>query len=68
MGQYFAPEQANVRKRGNQLDAMMFWDRFEGKWRVGGYLVFPERPDDLPKMKEPERPGTFRRKAPDLRR
>ena len=51
-----------------QMDAMMFWDRFEGKWLVGNEFVSPARPDDIPVMKEPERPRMLRRKPPDLRR
>lgn len=51
-----------------QEHAMMFWDRFEGKWLVGNKFVFPVKPDDMPKMQEPERPKSFRRRAPDLRR
>lgn len=52
----------------NQEDAMMFWARFEGKWLIGCEFVFPQKPDDMPTMKEPERLKDFRRKAPDLRR
>ena len=51
-----------------QSEAMMFWDRFEGRWLVGNEATFPERPDDIPKMKEPERSRLVRRKRPDLRR
>ena len=51
-----------------QAEAMMFWDRFEGKWLLGSKFVIPARPDDIPKMKEPERVKTWTRKAPDLRR
>lgn len=36
-----------------QLDAMMFWDQFEGRWLRGDEFFYPDRPDDLPKMKLP---------------
>lgn len=51
-----------------QTDATMFWDRFEGRWLVGNKFVFPERPDNLPMMKEPEHSRVLPRKRPDLRR
>jgi hypothetical protein len=34
-----------------QMDAIMFWDRFEGRWLRGSEFHYPERPKDLPKMK-----------------
>jgi hypothetical protein len=34
-----------------QLDAMQFWDRFEGRWLRGTEFHYPERPKDLPPMK-----------------
>jgi hypothetical protein len=34
-----------------QLDAMQFWDRFEGRWLLGTEFHYPERPKDLPAMK-----------------
>jgi len=34
-----------------QLDAMQFWDRFEGRWLLGDEFHYPERPKDLPLMK-----------------
>jgi hypothetical protein len=34
-----------------QLDAMQFWDRFEGRWLHRTEFHFPERPKDLPVMK-----------------
>lgn len=34
-----------------QLDAMQFWDRFEGRWLRGSEFHYPERPKDLPSMK-----------------
>ena len=39
-----------------QLDAILFWARFEGRWLVGGEFIYPERPKDLPKLKEPGGP------------
>lgn len=35
-----------------QLDAMMFWDQFEGRWLQGTEFAFPERPKDMPAMKQ----------------
>jgi hypothetical protein len=34
-----------------QLDAIQFWDRFEGRWLRGTEFHYPERPKDLPPMK-----------------
>ena len=51
-----------------QLDAMMVWDRFQGRWMKGDEFFFPERPKDMPVMKEPLRARTFASKPPDLRR
>lgn len=34
-----------------QLDAILFWDRFEGRWLRGNEFHYPERPKDLPAMK-----------------
>jgi hypothetical protein len=34
-----------------QLDAILFWDRFEGRWLLGSEFHYPERPKDLPTMK-----------------
>ena len=31
-----------------QLDAIRFWDRFEGRWLRGSEFHYPERPKDLP--------------------
>ena len=53
---------------GQQLDAMMFWDRFKGRWLQGEEFSFPERPDNMPTLKEPKRRESFDRKPPDLRR
>jgi hypothetical protein len=33
-----------------QMDAIMFWDRFEGRWLRGSEFHYPERPKDLPTM------------------
>ena len=30
-----------------QLDAILFWDRFEGRWLRGTEFHYPERPDNL---------------------
>jgi hypothetical protein len=53
---------------GQQLDAMMFWHRFRGRWLRGEEFFFPERPDNMPAMIEPERRDSFATKPPDLRR
>jgi hypothetical protein len=34
-----------------QMDAILFWDRFEGRWLRGSEFHYPERPKDLPSMK-----------------
>ena len=34
-----------------QLDAMQFWDAFEGRWLRGDEFHYPERTADFPKMK-----------------
>jgi hypothetical protein len=36
-----------------QLDAMMFWDEFRGRWLTGPEFVYPEYPASLLKMKRP---------------
>lgn len=36
-----------------QLDAMMFWDQFGGRWLRGEEFCYQAKPDDLPKMKFP---------------
>jgi hypothetical protein len=35
---------------GQQLDAMMAWDRFKGRWLLGEEFSFPERPENMPTM------------------
>ena len=34
-----------------QMDAILFWDRFEGRWLRGTEFHYPERPDNLPSLK-----------------
>lgn len=51
-----------------QLDAMMFWGRFIGRWLHGEEFFYPERPENMSAMKEPKRRDSFDRKPPDLRR
>jgi hypothetical protein len=53
---------------GQQLDAMMAWDRFKGRWLLGEEFSFPERPENMPSMKEVSRPAAWNEKPPDLRR
>jgi hypothetical protein len=36
-----------------QVDAMMFWDEFQGRWLRHKEFFYPDRPEDLPKMKTP---------------
>ena len=34
-----------------QMDAILFWDRFEGRWLRGTEFHYPERPANLPSLK-----------------
>jgi hypothetical protein len=34
-----------------QMDAILFWDRFEGRWLRGSEFHYPERPANLPTLK-----------------
>jgi hypothetical protein len=34
-----------------QMDAILFWDRFEGRWLRGTEFHYPERPENLPSLK-----------------
>jgi hypothetical protein len=34
-----------------QMDAILFWDRFKGRWLRGTEFHYPERPADLPSLK-----------------
>ena len=36
-----------------QLDAIQFWERFDGRWLRGEEFIFPDRPKGLPKLREP---------------
>jgi len=36
-----------------QVDALMFWDRFEGRWLRHKDFFYPDRPDDMPVMRVP---------------
>jgi hypothetical protein len=36
-----------------QVDAAMFWDRFEGRWLRHNVFFYFDRPDDIPVMKTP---------------
>jgi hypothetical protein len=36
-----------------QVDAIIFWDRFEGRWMRHDDFFYPDRPEDMPIMKEP---------------
>ena len=37
----------------HQMDAILFWDRFQGRWLVGSEFHYPERPQGLLPLKEP---------------
>jgi hypothetical protein len=34
-----------------QMDAILFWDRFNGRWLRGTEFHYPERPANLPGLK-----------------
>jgi hypothetical protein len=36
-----------------QLDAIQFWDRFDGRWLRGEEFIYPYRPKGFPKLREP---------------
>lgn len=36
-----------------QVDAIMVWDRFEGRWLRHNDFLYPDRPSDMPAMKTP---------------
>jgi hypothetical protein len=36
-----------------QIDAMMFWDKFAGRWMRHSDFFYPDPPEDIPVMKEP---------------
>jgi hypothetical protein len=36
-----------------QLDAIQFWDRFDGRWLRGEEFIYPDRPKGLPQLREP---------------
>jgi hypothetical protein len=38
-----------------QVYAILFWDRFEGRWLRGTEFHYPERPENLPSLKPLER-------------
>src|SRR5258707_9789748 len=37
-----------------QMDAILFWARFEGRWLRGTEFHYPERPENLPSLKPPQ--------------
>ena len=45
-----------------QLHAIQFWDRFDGRWMRHGDFLYPDRPTDLPKLREPPDPYKFSRR------
>lgn len=53
---------------GQQLDAMIMWNRFEGRWLRGEEFSYPERPENIPTMKEVATVKSWNTKPPDLRR
>ena len=42
---------------------MMAWDRFKGRWLLGEEFSFPERPENMPKMREVSRPPAWNEKT-----
>jgi len=42
-----------------QMDAILFWDRFEGRWLRGSEFHYPERPKNLPSLKPLENWPSF---------
>ncbi len=36
-----------------QMDAILFWKRFQGRWLRGSEFHYPEPPENLPPLKEP---------------
>jgi hypothetical protein len=52
----------------DKAHAVMFWDRFKGRWLYQNDFTYPERPDNIPKWIEPEGPKSWTRKGPDLQR
>jgi hypothetical protein len=36
-----------------QIDAMLFWNHFHGRWLRGSEFHYPEKPNDLPPLKLP---------------
>ncbi len=34
-----------------QMDAILFWERFKGRWLRDSEFHYPERPTDLPELK-----------------
>ncbi|MDA9513182.1 hypothetical protein XI04_08995 [Bradyrhizobium sp. CCBAU 11430] len=53
---------------GQQFDAMMMWNRFEGRWLRDEEFSYPERPENIPTMKEVAPVKSWNTKPPDLRR
>ncbi|MEY9459692.1 hypothetical protein ABH973_000105 [Bradyrhizobium ottawaense] len=42
-----------------QMDAILFWARFEGRWLRGTEFHYPERPENLPSLKSLENRPKF---------
>jgi hypothetical protein len=48
------PRRALVRVRvRRQVDAIMFWDKFRGRWMRHDDFFYPDPPEDIPVMKDP---------------
>jgi hypothetical protein len=43
-----------------QMDAILFWDRFRGRWLLGSVFHYPKRLKDLLPLKEPVGARPFR--------
>lgn len=44
-----------------QLHAIQFWNRFDGRWLRHGDFMYPDKPPNLPKLREPPDPNKFSR-------
>jgi hypothetical protein len=47
-----------------QLDAILFWSRFQGRWLRGSEFHYPDRPRDLPDLKEPPYSDKYSKRKP----
>lgn len=45
-----------------QLDAIQFWNRFDGRWLRGEEFIYPDRPTGLPQLRETVDMNRFERR------